>query len=105
MKVQVIQGKSGDKKPLKKNWFKLKSKRGKNPFKKYKVKFTCFNCRKPSHIARDCRSKKIINTSKDKGKQISKLEKTTVVIIELNLVGDKVEWWLNIDTKYHIYNI
>lgn len=74
---------------------KAQVKEGAKPFKKEKVKFTCYKCRKPGHIARNYRSKKNVNTTKDKGKQIAELEKTIVMITELNLVGDEVEWWLD----------
>lgn len=42
MKAHIIEGKSDDKKPLKKKWLKTKSKEGTKPFKKDKVKFTCY---------------------------------------------------------------
>lgn len=68
VKVHLIKNKFDDKKALKKKWFKPKTKDGNKPFKKEKIKFTCYKCEKPGHMARNYRSKKINSTSSKKGK-------------------------------------
>lgn len=104
LKAYVVESKSGDKKPMKMKWFRLKSKEGRKPFKKDKFKFTYFNYKKPGHIAHNCCSTELVSTFKDKGKQSVELDKTIATIYESNLVGDEVEWWVDTDVTCHICN-
>ena len=78
-----------------------------------KFKGNCFVCNKPGHRAKDCRNRKAQVNHKRKTAQanITEVEKLSenasnisfsVVVSEVNLVGNTKEWWVDTGATRHI---
>ncbi|KAL5834846.1 hypothetical protein ACOSQ4_014343 [Xanthoceras sorbifolium] len=64
---------------------------------KSSLKFICYNCNKPGHLARNCRNKHrstpLANLTK---------EQLIAMISEINIVGGSKGWWVDTGASRHV---